>query len=197
MKKKKILIPIAIVFSLAIISVIIFLVSKYDIFTMKTKDGYSKSITILNENYPSDIIVYGEHIDFGELKHREIKFIDGKSLNSKPEYKYQFVIINDRNNNVEMTDDELLLIKQYIIEKKYNFYYLGTALLPKLKELGIGKDLITPNVQGVAVVNKYGNEIVTLDGVWTAESESCFKQNPKILANVLAFSFTGVIESNN
>ena len=90
--KKKIKISILIVFSLVFIFGLYILIRGFIIPHISEGDDfcpYKNEITILNDNYPSDIIIYGEEVEFdSRLKYRVINELSINSLTSEPEYLY-------------------------------------------------------------------------------------------------------------
>src|SRR5690554_4514493 len=97
-------------------------------------DDYSKDIKILN-NFQIDIMIYGEDIPFNNnLITRKINSIN--SLTFSQSNKKQILILSDLNNSLNISDEELLVIKDNMDNNNnFDFYYLGTEKLGRLKEL--------------------------------------------------------------
>ena len=90
----------------------------YGYMTMQPTEGdtYDKNIVIVNENFPSDIVIYGEEIKFREeLKYRNIDKIDEANM-IQDSYEFRFLVINDRLGNVVLTKEDAALILELITD---------------------------------------------------------------------------------
>ncbi len=151
--------------------------------------SYDKEIKVLNESFPSDIIVYGEDVGFHEaLNYRTIEEISEENLTSDTKYKYTFFVINDRGGKLEITDEELKLCKKMCDEHNMNFFYIGTQYLEHLQAFGFHRGLYTDDACGVGYVQgEMGH--TTIQGLWTTTEEMYYSKNPELLGQLLAYSF--------
>ncbi len=159
---------------------------------------YDTEIKILNESYPSDIIVYGEDVGFDSgLKFRTINEIKEEHFTQDSNYKYTFFVINDRGGTAKITDEEFELIKRVCDEKNINFFYIGKQYLEHLKDFGFYDQLYSTDPCGCAyIISPYGR--TGIDGVWTSTEEMVYANNPRLLGEILACTFVGnVIRSMN
>lgn len=80
----------------------------------------------LVDNFDCDVMIYGKDLGFlPELKVRHLSGITDATL-SDTDADYEFLIVNNCDGNTLLTVDEQNLIQNYIDEKGYNFFYIGT-----------------------------------------------------------------------
>ncbi len=151
--------------------------------------AYAEEIKVLNNSFPSDIIVYGEDVGFNEaLNYRTIQQISEENLTSDSKHKYTFFVINDRQGKLEITDDEFALCKKMCDEHNMNFFYIGTQYLEHLQTFGFHRGLYTDDACGVGYVQgEMGH--TTIQGLWTTTEEMYYSKNPELLGQLLAYSF--------
>ena len=153
-------------------------------------DSYDEAIFILNENYPSEILVYGNDVGFREaVKYRAIEALSEEDFNlNTSSYKYHFLVINDINNDLSISKEDFIRCKKYADENKLNFYYIGKQYLDLLRELqfyGMGGN---EENRGIAyVISPIGRDSYV--GIWTTDDETYLEIRPEILGELLAFSF--------
>ncbi len=89
----------------------------------------------LDKLYPTQIITYGEDIKFHEgVKERKIYELTEEELD-KDRREYNAIVINDMNETVELTTEDLELIKRFVLEDYYDFIYIGTRYYDMFIEL--------------------------------------------------------------
>lgn len=67
------------------------------------QESVEKDISIVTQNYKTEIILYGEDIEFDEACYvRKIDKISKENLTSDESYVYTVFIINDLNNSVTL-----------------------------------------------------------------------------------------------
>lgn len=190
MNKKKLTLVFTAVFAGIIIFVLVIVFSGSLAVSPENAVGiYDDEIKILNDNYPSDIIVYGEDVGFDEdLKFRTISELSRASLTSASKYKYTFLVINDRKGELSITDDEFQLCKELCDEQNLNFFYIGEQYLYHLKDFGFYDSLYADNLCGIGyVVSPFGH--TGMEGFWTETEEELYSDNPRLLGQVLAYAF--------
>lgn len=156
--------------------------------------NYEDEIKILNERFISDIIVYGEDVNFDKaLNYRTITSITDDNLKSDSKYKYSFFIINDRTGNLKITDDEFMLCKKVCDENNINFYYIGKQYLEHLQEFGFHSGLYRDDLCGIGYILKPVIGRSVLQGIWSTTEEEISKKNKGLLGQLLAVSFVNNI----
>ena len=180
MNKKRIIfiIGIFIVISIIVILIVLFCGKKDD------KDAYDIAISGLKIEFNSDIMVYGEELEFREgFEYRRIDAITEEKLSTDEEHGYRAIILYDRNGTISITDEELLLIKEYVEEKAYDMIYIGVNYLDDFERLGFtvrmwddaySFEYIGSIHEGKEVQqNEYGN-LYAQHGLWTGEDEKTY-----------------------
>ncbi|MFT3952480.1 MAG: hypothetical protein QM689_11160 [Oscillospiraceae bacterium] len=192
-RSKSFAIGMATFFILVICAVVIFLLHQYAITkAVNAKgDSYDQAIAVVNENYPSDIIAYGEDIGFrASLRFRTITEITEASLTSDQKYKYALFVINDRNGQLNISDQEFELIKRLTEEKNLNFYYIGTQYLQKLKEFGFYSTEYMNDYHGMGyVISRSPSGHSSIHGLWTSVEEENYKINHELLGDIVVDTF--------
>lgn len=194
MKKHRLLIGILITSGIlaVIIPIVLVVGSKNRNKIDKATDlcNYSDEIRILNENFPSDIVVYGEDVNFDQsLNYRVITQISEENLKCDKKYKYSFFVINDRSGNLEISDEEFALCKRLCDEKDINFYYIGEHYLAHLEEFGFHSGLFRDDLCGIGYVLKPAVGRSVVQGIWSRTEEEMAAQNDKLLGQILVMSF--------
>ena len=191
MQKKIKLIISVIAVILLVATAIIFKVFIFDNNESEKKDSYSLQIDRINEQVNVDVMVYGEEPGFREgFEWRRIDTISKKSLKNDILHGYRWLIIFDHDGAVEMTDDELLLIKDKVEDDSLNVLYIGEKYLNSFERLGFtdGFDngersfayIGTRNPADIPQQTKYA-----VHGMWTETDEKLQKYNNELLQEVI------------
>lgn len=103
----------------------------------KENDGYNIAAEALDIEFDADIIVYGENPEFRDtVKYRTINEITEEELNYEEEHGYRAIVLFDYKGTINITDEEMLLIKTYVEEKGYDMFYIGKNYLDDFERLG-------------------------------------------------------------
>ena len=103
----------------------------------KENDGYNIAAEMLNVEFNADIIVYGENPEFRDtVNYRTINEITEEELKYEEEHGYRAIVLYDYKGTMNITDEELLLIKTYVEEKGYDMFYIGKNYLDDFERLG-------------------------------------------------------------
>lgn len=102
-----------------------------------SKDGYDIAAEGLNEEFNADVMVYGEDPGFRKsVSYRTVDKITEETLYSAESHKYKAIVLYDYNGKMEISDEELLLIMEYVEEKGYDMFYIGKEYLDDFNRLG-------------------------------------------------------------
>lgn len=158
---------------------------------------YEQEIIILNEIYPSDIMIYGENISFKDsLKYRMISQISEEELDGS-KFQYHFIIINDLSGSASLTQDEANLIMSYINEKHYTFFYIGSNYEDIFLKSGILEDPISSDCRGFQTGYEYGWVLSCGTEFITTQDIDEFKIYPQLLGECLVRNMVDVIKTEN
>ena len=175
--KNKIKIISKIIFLIVIISTIIFLIHLFKTDkTITNSDGdlttAEENILILSKTYPTNILIYGSEIDFDKkLNVTHIDEINEDSLKFNNDFSYQYIVINDLNDQTNISDEEWKLIDKTIkSDKRCNFLYIGSKELNQIKSLGmLSKDAYFEEEDLSVGLFHEGNKLITSLGTYSTD----------------------------
>jgi hypothetical protein len=105
-------------------------------------DSVDTNIRILNEVRPTDVIVYGEQVEFRpHFVHRKVGNLSRESLTlNSDKYKHKAIVISDLDGTVALTQADYATILQLIQEEGYFFLYIGRAKFQALRDNGFERE---------------------------------------------------------
>lgn len=128
-----------------------------------------KDIKIITETYPTQIVVYGDEIDFdSSIKVKYIDSINEESLERDLQYKYSLIIVNDLARNVTLTDEEWGLLSNIVkSDNTYNMFYLGDEDIDQLLRVGVfsGLDMWNEGDLSLGLTHE-GEDVITVFGTY-------------------------------
>jgi len=185
----------------ALVLAVIFLPKLFNSNSGVSENSYNGYIKVLNDSYPSDIIVYGEDIGFrSTLNYRVITEINEENLTSDPKYQYSFFVINDRSGSLKITDREFALCKKLADENNQSFFYIGQQYVQKLREFDFYDQLLTDqgSYYGVAyVISPFEPGHGMVHGFWMSTEEEHYLTNNELLGHILTLHFVDTIKRFN
>lgn len=101
---------------------------------------------LVRDKYPTDILWIGPWEEYEwELSVRFAETVDRETLTIRDGFQHMYIVINDLDGSVTLTEDDYRLINSYVnSDSRYHFLYLGKEKLPQICEYGFGdKDMIT------------------------------------------------------
>lgn len=101
---------------------------------------------LVRDKYPTDILWIGPWEEYEwELSVRFAETVDRETLTIRDDFQHMYIVINDLDGSVTLTEDDYRLISSYVkSDSRYHFLYLGKEKLPQICEYGFGdKDMIT------------------------------------------------------
>lgn len=156
------------------------------------KDSYDLRIDVLNESYPTDIILFGEPIPFREkLIYRTVSQITNETFQTEKEH--QVIILSDLDGTMNISDAELHLIKERVFSYQCSFYYLGTKLQDKLLELGFIEKAWPEGDYCVALVPTNGRIIYSYDN-WTEKDKQQTDDSREMVGNLIIIDIVHFLE---
>ncbi len=90
---------------------------------------YDERVKYLNEEVDLTLYTYGEEIGFWDnVEYQDLDILDVESISLESDYVY--LIINDRNGSVGLTQEDVFTLQKFAQENlNFNFYYIGTEAL--------------------------------------------------------------------
>lgn len=206
--KKKVLIgaSVIIVVLLCVVVAELMLSSKGNMFKK-----FSKSITSDNDNkselsnseriakvltttHKTDLMVFGNEVDFESyVDYRKIDKIDGDTVENDT-YEFKAIIVNDLNGNINLDEDEINYLHNFINSDNNVLIYLGEKYSNEWIE----------DVSGVAdVKDNLWFEYYSVDsnpkrtvGLWTKYENEEFSDKPGMLADTVLEEIEDFINQN-
>ena len=141
--------------------------------------GMKKS---LNETFPSDVMIYGEDIDFkGIVNPRKINDLSEESLLANKNTDHRFLLIVDRENKLDLSVDELKKAKGILMNKDngFSYYYIGKEGVGKMAEAGLVEKVYGADACAVgsrSYPHEEYNYRMHSEGFWTTKEEAEYKE---------------------
>lgn len=143
-------------------------------------DSYDQIIQSTLTTYPTDIFVYGE--DCKCRKNVKFKQIDKLSEeNLKSDKKYKVIVFNDLYDKTDLTDDDIAVLKKYVLEGDYALFYTGRKHMDAFIANGFATEHIVEGDIGFALRHS-GETVIETDGLWDETSLEYYEtNNPELL----------------
>lgn len=186
--KKKILISIAVALAGIVFEfIIVCLIFDVSFFGDSADDERAEYVKIINETYPTDIMLIGGDVGFPEeLNPRKLTEISDSELASKEQYTFSVLIINDLDGNVHISNDEWDIIAAGVFDH-VNLYYLGQKYLGKIKTYGLYTDDLPDTDMSIGYLHEPDISF-PFYGFFTVEAYELYQKNPDLLSQVLLYS---------
>lgn len=99
-------------------------------------DSFEYYGNLMDKEYNGEVLVYGHDTLEAQAPFKLIGEITENALNGDPERNYHAIVVWNPKGEIALSDEELLLIKEYVDDKQYDFIYIGSSQFEKLTELG-------------------------------------------------------------
>jgi uncharacterized membrane protein YciS (DUF1049 family) len=161
-----------VIFSLIILLFVSVIYAVHSVSNIISKDYFLNQheihVSIINDSFPTDIILYGEDIVF--CMHFEVDKIDEITEESLISQKQnQIIILSDLSGSMSISDNELLIIKEKVFSNQLDFYYLGTKELDRLYTLGFYEKPREEFDLCLSIVSS-NDQLLHFNGIWTIEN---------------------------
>lgn len=142
-------------------------------------------------NAANSIVWYYGNLDPGKeitLNYRKVtEFTDETIGDSDNQYAYHAIVIFDFDGKMDISNEELLLIKDYCEKKHYDMLYYGTAHIEQFRECGFFTQLDSGECgftyNGSYWINRSGQEEYLnpylLTGNWTSDDNNRYDTDDK------------------
>ena len=96
---------------------------------LSKKSSKSDNALFLTKDYPTEIVVYGDEIsNYGDLPFRQAKELTLDELGTSQLYFYRALVINDREDRLDLTEEQLKTIDD-AVNSGWTVYYIGRKYL--------------------------------------------------------------------
>ena len=194
-KVKKIIIAFALLILFFVIGGIYF-ISKND--DKLYENSYEAYVQMVTDTYKTEFIVYGDDIGFeDECYTRKIDSLNKDILALSDDYVYSAIIINDLNNNIELTENDFEILYDASFNQKIDLFYFGSRYLEKFKEVGITVQPTLDSDLSIGVIYERGIR-TEVAGLWDKELNNAYvESNPKLLSDILLTMYVSKIRFDN
>lgn len=183
--KKKVLIA-TVISLILVVGILVF--GYFQGWFYRANEQQVRFMTEINE--ANAIIWYYGNLDPGKeitLNYKKVtEFTDETIGDSNNEYAYHAIVIFDFDGKMDVSNEELLLIKEYCETKHYDMLYYGTAHFEQFRECGFFTTLSDEcgfTYNGSYWINRSGKESYLnpylLTGNWTESDNECFNTKDK------------------
>lgn len=166
--------------------------------TTSNDDNVSNSPKSIFETYKTEVIVYGDEILLDEgCVVRQIDNISNENIIPTSDFQYTFLILNDIDGELDLSDESILTIKENIDNNGLRMFYFGKDYLDKFVELGVfHQPFLEPDMSlGVVFERNIKTEVV---GTWTEElNEMYLSGDTELLIEMIMFEITDTIKVDN
>jgi hypothetical protein len=101
----------------------------------KEKDSFDYYCELIDNEYNGEILVYGYNTMNSQKPFTLINEISEETLNGTSGRDYRAIVVWNPDGKFALSDQELLLIKDYVDNKQYDFFYIGSAQFDTLVKL--------------------------------------------------------------
>lgn len=151
----------------------------------------------LQSNYHADIMIYnGDNEPMpSDFVYREIGSVGADALSVQGDSGYGCIVILDRKGQCEMSEEDLVYLKQFSETNRYDIMYYGTARLEQFVQLKYEKSAYETDrglfylvaCNDIMEYNAAGNPYAC-HGLWTDEDESCVEEDPEYIQYGVIFN---------
>lgn len=137
---------------------------------------------LLNETFPSDVMIYGEDVDFMDIvSPRKLSSLSKESILAEKDLDHRFLVIVNRENTLDLSVDELKELKDVIMNKDngISIYYIGSEGRDKFVEAGLVEKIYYKDDCGIGsecIGYEDYNYRTYSDGFWTAKDEELYRE---------------------
>lgn len=155
-----------------------------------SEDSYDQNIRESKEKYPTEIFVYGDDCHFREeVECTKITKLSAEQVVSNKEFRV--IVINDLNSKLNLTNDDMEFIQNFVCDEKHMVMYFGDSQFDKFIEAGIISKLSISSGD-MSVVYKY-HELPSMrvSCIWHDEENEIYLNDNEELLGTIIFNYLG------
>lgn len=162
-------------------------------------DTYDEEIVIVNQSFPTDVVLLGEDIYFRPaFQYRRIDKITLDSLSYDPEKYIRLVlVISDLGGSVHLIDEEYSVIKQLLDDNVIDYYYFGTSKVADLIKHGLWEVRVVTDRKEMGMGVCLYHNIQTQFNMWDEQDAAMQAINKENLGLCIVAQIARCIKSNN
>lgn len=158
-------------------------------------DSYDRIIQSTLTTYPTDIFVYGEDCKFRKnVKFKQIDKLSDENL--KSDKKYKVIVFNDLYDKTDLTDDDIAVLKKYVLEGDYALFYTGRKHMDAFIANGFATEQVIKENIGFALRHS-GGTVIETGGLWDETSLEYYEtENPELLGESIFIFIERIIRED-
>ncbi len=158
-------------------------------------DSYDRIIQSTLTTYPTDIFVYGEDCKFRKnVKFKQIDKLSEENL--KSDKKYKVIVFNDLYDKTDLTDDDIAVLKKYVLEGDYALFYTGRKHMDAFIANGFATEQVIKENIGFALRHS-GGTVIETGGLWDETSLEYYEtENPELLGESIFIFIERIIRED-
>ncbi len=188
---------------IAFICLIIFL-GIYGIYFISSIDdelhenSYEAYVQMVTNSYKTEFIVYGADIGFeDECFTRKIDSLNSENLLSSNDFVYSVILLNDLNNDVELTENDFEILYDASCNGNIDLFYFGNRYFEEFRNAGITSQPTLDSDMSIGVIYERGIRTEVM-GLWDEEMNKAYEElNPKLLADIILTQYVSKIRFDN
>lgn len=156
------------------------------LFTHNQTDSHLEELSQKTEGYAADVIVYGnlKETEKADIIFRRIDQINQQTLEGNSPNTYHLIILSDLDGKLNVSDEELSLLRDYCIERHYDMFYVGNLHMEQLVRCGFDTKVLPEECSMFFCGYQFkGGCPYTFDGEYwvNPEEPGTFYANPYII----------------
>ncbi|MBE5714980.1 MAG: hypothetical protein EGR74_01615 [Ruminiclostridium sp.] len=158
-------------------------------------DSYDRIIQSTLTTYPTDIFVYGEDCKFRKnVKFKQIDKLSEENL--KSDKRYKVIVFNDLYDKTDLTDDDIAVLKKYVLEGDYALFYTGRKHMDAFIANGFATEQVIKENIGFALRHS-GGTVIETGGLWDETSLEYYEtENPELLGESIFIFIERIIRED-
>ena len=158
-------------------------------------DSYDQIIQSTLTTYPTDIFVYREDCKFRmNVKFKQIDKLSEENL--KSDKKYKVIVFNDLYDKTDLTDDDIAVLKKYVLEGDYALFYTGRKHMDAFIANGFATEQVIKENIGFALRHS-GGTVIETGGLWDETSLEYYEtENPELLGESIFIFIERIIRED-
>ena len=149
------------------------------------EDSYAQAINKSKTTHPTDIFVYGENCQFRkEVEYVKISKLCAEQVVSNKEFRV--IVINDLNGELNLTDEDMEFIQNFVCDEKHMVMYFGDSQFDKFIEAGIISESSISSREMGFVYKYHELPIMRIAGIWSyVDNEVYMNENEELLGSAI------------
>lgn len=116
--------------------------------------------------------------------------------NLKSDKKYKVIVFNDLYDKTDLTDDDIAVLKKYVLEGDYALFYTGRKHMDTFIANGFATEQVIKENIGFALRHS-GGTVIETGGLWDETSLEYYEtENPELLGESIFIFIERIIRED-